>query len=345
MKLLTNIVRSRTFQWLLFWVASFWLTLQIFSQTEEIRTLDLIYVGLFHIPMVFAVHVHDQVLFKRLLLNKSFIGYGIGFFFLLGATYFIYLFSFNDLSTWIFPDYYFVALYEPVEIIGFSLVYIFVFQMIDITRSWFSQQQDIARLAQLEEENKKAELQALRSQVNPHFLFNSLNAIYSEALKKTDKAPNMILQLSDLLRYVLDQIGSDRAPLKDELDYLSNYVEMQLMRLNEPSKINFTIDGNPSELTIAPLLLINFVENCFKHADLQKKDGFIRILITINNNTLEFSAENSIPVMSFSQTELRAGTGIENSKKRLELAYPNKFGLELSSDDHIFKTNLYMELT
>lgn len=307
--------------------------------------LDLIYVSLFHIPMIFAVHAHDQVLFKRLLLDRKYIGYGVSFFFLLGATYFIYLFSFNDLSVWIFPDYYFVALYEPIEIIGFSLVYIFVFQMIDIARNWFAQQQDIARLAQLEEENKKAELKALRSQVNPHFLFNSLNAIYSEALKKTDKAPNMILQLSDLLRYVLDQIGSDRAPLKDEIDYLSNYVEMQLMRLNDPSRITFKVDGKPGDLQIAPLLLINFVENCFKHADLQSDEGFIHIHISIQDNTLKFSAENSIPVSTYSQNQLRAGTGIENSKKRLELAYPNKFGLELSSDDLIFKTNLYMELT
>lgn len=307
--------------------------------------LDLIYVGLFHVPMLFAVHVHNQLLFKKYLLNKKYLGYGVTFFFLLATTFFIYQFSFNDLSTWLFPDYYFVALYDPVKVIGFSVIYIFAFQMIDITKSWFSQQQDIARLAQLEEENKEAELKALRSQVNPHFLFNSLNAIYSESLKKTDKAPRMILQLSDLLRYVLDQIGSDRVDLKDELDYLSNYVEMQLMRLNDPSKIKYTVKGNPGELTIAPLLLINFVENCFKHSDLQSEEGYIDINLSIQGHKLEFSAENIIPVKAYTTSELRAGTGIENSKKRLELAYPNKFGLELSSDDHIFKTNLYMELT
>lgn len=306
--------------------------------------LDLIYVGLFHVPMVFAVHVHDQLLFKKYLLNKKYLGYGVSFFFLLTTTYFIYQFSFNDLSTWLFPDYYFVALYDPIEIIGFSLIYIFVFQMIDIAKSWFSQQQDIARLAQLEEENREAELKALRSQVNPHFLFNSLNAIYSESLKKTDKAPRMILQLSDLLRYVLDQIGSDRVDLKDELDYLSNYVEMQLLRLNDPSRITYIITGNPRKLTIAPLLLINFVENCFKHADLQSEGSYIDIHFTIQDHILEFSAENTIPFKTYTSSELRAGTGIQNSIKRLELAYPNKFGLELTSDDYIFKTKLYMEL-
>lgn len=277
-------------------------------------------------------------------MSKKYLGYSVTFFFLLATTYFLYLFSFNDLSGWIFPDYYFVALYEPIEVIGFSLIYIFAFQTIDITKSWFSQQRDIARLAQLEEENREAELKALRSQVNPHFLFNSLNAIYSESLKKTDKAPRMILQLSDLLRYVLDQIGSDRVKLKHELDYLSNYVEMQLMRLNEPSKITYSVTGEPGDLEIAPLLLINFVENCFKHADLQRDGSYIDIRITIQSHTLEFSAENTIPVKTYTSAELKAGTGIDNSKKRLELAYPNKFGLELSSDDHIFKTNLFMEL-
>ena len=345
MSFISNLIRSRYFQLGFFWILSFWITLEIFSQTETLRILDLIYVGLFHIPMIFVVHAHDRLLFNRLLLNGKYIGYSISFFFMLGATYFIYLFSFGQLSSWFFPDYYMVAIYEPFEVLLFSLIYVFVFQMIDITRSWFSQQQDIARLAQLEEENKEAELKALRSQVNPHFLFNSLNAIYNESINKTDKAPKMILQLSDLLRYVLDQIGSDRATLKDELDYLSNYVEMQLMRLNDPDKVKYTVVGDPGELTIAPLLLINFVENCFKHADLQKPESYIHIRLTIKDHTLEFSAENTIPVQSYSESVLRAGTGIENSRKRLELAYPNKFGLELSSDEHIFKTNLFMELT
>lgn len=342
MRKFITIIASRPIQWLLFWAVSFTLTLQIFSQTDDVRQLDLIYTGLFHLPMLFAVHSHHLLLFKKLLLNEKYVAYFASLIALLAATYFFYLFSFNQLSGWLFPDYFFVALYSAGEITGFTLIYLFAATTIDITRSWFSQQQDIARLARLEEENKKAELQALRAQVNPHFLFNSLNTIYNEALLKTDRAPQLILKLSEMLRYVVDKMEEDKVPLSEELIYLENYVEMHKERLNDPQKVTFVRKAEPGNLKLAPLLLINFVENCFKHADLSEEESFIFIRVDVFARQLKLTCKNTFfPGDSYSY---RTGAGLQNAERRLELAYPNRHNLVQSIDGNTYILELNMEL-
>lgn len=343
MNSLKSIIRNRLVQSLLFWAISFFVLLRIFAQTDDIRMIDVIYTGLFHLPMVFAVHFHDRFLFRRLMLNQRYTGYGIAFFFLLASTYFIYLFTFNKLSGWLFPDYYFVAVYSPSEIIGFTFIYLFAATTIDITRSWFSQQQDIARLAQLEEENKRAELKVLRAQVNPHFLFNSLNTIYSEALKKSDKAPKLILKLSDMLRYVVEKMNQNLVTLEEEIEYLKNFVELHKARLNDPSKVKFIISGDFSSLKIAPLLLLNFLENAFKHADLTDDDTFISIEISTRGKELRLSCSNSF-FEDDSQQIKSSGSGIENAKRRLELVYPDRHSLHIRKNENTYHLKLKLEL-
>lgn len=343
MKNLQNILTSRPFQWVLFWAVSFGITFQVFSQTDEVRLLDVIYTSLFHVPMVFAVHVHEQFIFNKLMLNRQYIGYGVSFFFLLIATYFLYLFTFNELSVWLFPDYYFVAIYSAGELIGLTLIYVFAATATDIIRSWFSQQQDIARLAQLEEENKRAELQALRAQVNPHFLFNSLNTIYNEALKKSDKAPQLILKLSGMLRYVVDKIDQDLVSLEEEVAYLKNFIGLHKERLNDPSKVKFIISGDFSSLKIAPLLLLNFVENTFKHADLTDDNAFISIEISTQAKSLTLVCTNTFFNDGSPKTN-SFGSGIENAKRRLELAYPNRHSLHIEKNENTYHLELKLEL-
>ena len=277
------------------------------------------------------------------MLNKQYAGYGVSFFFLLIATYFLYLFTFNELSGWLFPDYYFVAIYSSGELIGFTLIYVFAATATDIIRSWFSQQQDIARLAQLEEENKRAELQALRAQVNPHFLFNSLNTIYNEALKKTDKAPQLILKLSNMLRYVVDKMIQDKVLLEDEINYLKNFITLHKQRLNDPEKVRFDLEGNIGSQKIAPLLLINFVENCFKHADLTTDESFILIRLTVNDTDLILHCRNTMYTGS-SSIPKNTGSGLQNAQRRLELAYAERHDLDISEQENVYSLKLSMKL-
>ena len=339
----SKLFKGRLPMYLLFWAVSFYVCLEVFSRTDEIRLIDVIYTFLFHVPMVYAVTLHSGHLIKNFLAKGKYWLYGLMLFFLFASTYFLYKFTFEFLSGWIFPDFFLVGVYTGLELGGFVLIYLVLSSSLEFSRTWFSEINARTRVAELESEKTSTELKALRAQVNPHFLFNSLNAIYGESLKGSDKTPKMILQLSDMLRYVLDKMEAESVPLKEEVAYLQNYVDMQKNRLNDPQKVRFNIVGNMNGYAISPLLLINFLENCFKHADLQKDSGFIRMNLSLNDRHLKLTTRNTIRGQ-IDDVEESSGLGIENARKRLELAYPNAYSLDISEDNQHYEINLNIDL-
>lgn len=327
----------------LFWGVSFYAGLEFFSRTDEIRVIDVIYTFLFILPFVFVVSVHAFHLVPNYLAKSMFWAYGLTLVCLLGTVYPIYNFSFLLLSEWLFPGYYLVGTYDPFEVIGFAFFFLLISSSLEFVRSWFDGLRAKTRVSELENEKIASELKALRAQVNPHFLFNSLNTIYSEALKKSDKAPKLILKVSDMLRYVVDKMEQDLVSLKEEIEYLQNFVELHKERLNDPSKVKFLTDGDFSSLNIAPLLLLNFVENAFKHADLTDEDAFISIQVSTKETKLTLKCINSF----FEDPSLKtnsSGSGIENAKRRLELAYPDRHSLHIKKRENTYHLELKLEL-
>lgn len=329
--------------YLLFWAVSFYIGLEAFSRTGEIRAIDVVYTFLFLLPFMVVVTIHSYHFIPNYLAKSRFWLYGLSTFLLLGFTVILYSFSFTILSEWLFPNYYLVATYYPHEIVGFALLFLLISSSLEFTRSWFEGLKAKNIISELETEKKASELKALRAQVNPHFLFNSLNTIYSEALKRSDKAPKLILKLSDMLRYVVDKIDQDLVPLEKEIEYLQNFVELHKERLNDPSKVKLLIDGNFSSLKIAPLLLLNFVENAFKHADLTEEDAFISIDISSTKNNLTLKCTNTF-FKEPSQKINSSGSGIENAKRRLELAYQGRHSLQVQKTDNTYHLELKLEL-
>lgn len=338
-------LKQKGLSYLLFWAVSFYIGLEVFSFRDDYRTIDVIYTFLFHIPLVYAVSLHSFHLIPNFLAKSKFWVYGliliIG---LYGSTIPLYTLTFDVFAGWLFPDYYLVGVFTRLEFIGIVTLYLLLSSSLEFGQSWFSSLKAKSQIIELESQKTASELKVLRAQVNPHFLFNSLNTIYNEALKKSDKAPKMILKLSELLRYVLDKMDEDRVPLKEELTYLQNYVDMQLERLNNPEKINFTVKGEPGSMKIAPLLLINFVENAFKHADLQSKDGLVSIDIRLNKGSLELTSKNKIRDRSREVEKDSNGLGIENARRRLELSYPKKHTLKINNENQQYSIHLHMEL-
>ncbi|MFN1835116.1 sensor histidine kinase [Balneola sp. MJW-20] len=339
----SKIFNGRLLMYLIFWAVSFYVCLELFSRNNEIQLIDVIYAFLFHIPMVFAVTVHSLHHIQNFLAKQRFLVYGFMLFFLVIATFFLYEFTFGPLSKWLFPDFYLVGVFSPAEVLGFTLIYLILSSSLEFSRTWFGEIKARTRVAELETEKTLSELKALRAQVNPHFLFNSLNAIYGESLKGSDKTPKLILQLSDMLRYVLDKMDLDKVPLEEEVTYLKNYIDMQKRRLDHPEKVQFNVVGEIAENEISPLLLINFLENCFKHADLQDVNGFITIDLRVNDGSLELSTRNTI-LKQIDTLDSGTGLGIGNAQKRLELAYPDAYTLNLSDDGTLYELNLRMNL-
>lgn len=195
-----------------------------------------------------------------------------------------------------------------------------------------------------EKEKFQAELSFLKAQINPHFLFNTLNGIYTLAIKKSDNTPNAILKLSSIMRYVINEGHHDYVSLENEIKYIEDFVSLHKMRLASNITLDFQINIKDKSLKIAPLLLISFIENAFKHGLDTQKDCQINIHILENKNVLNLFVRNKINITDLSEEE-KSGIGIENTKKRLSLLYPNNHNLDISAIDNYFIVDLKINLT
>lgn len=207
--------------------------------------------------------------------------------------------------------------------------------------SLFENQENIRRKqVLLLQENREAELKFLRSQVNPHFLFNTLNNIYSLVYEKSAKAPDAVLKLADLMRYVLYE-KKEKVPLQKEWDYILNFVELQKLRFDYPVAIVTSSSANIGQYEIAPHLLIAFVENAFKHGDFRKGDTPLSIILSVADNEITFSVSNKTGAVN---KDTMDGIGLENVKRRLELVYPGKHRLQVQQPDSRYEIVLQLTL-
>ncbi|AEM70649.1 putative signal transduction histidine kinase [Allomuricauda ruestringensis DSM 13258] len=201
-----------------------------------------------------------------------------------------------------------------------------------------------AQIDELETTIQESELQFLRSQINPHFLFNNLNNLYSYALQESPKTPEIILEMSGVLRYMLYESKEQFVPLKKELEQLGNFIRLYKLQIEDRGEVRFDVDKIEGEYKIAPLILIVFIENAFKHSQSgQSSDIEIDISVKLSNATLEFSCKNNYEP-GFSLDSVAKGIGLKNVRKRLELLYPKKHVLKIEEADNSYNVFLRLEL-
>jgi len=190
-------------------------------------------------------------------------------------------------------------------------------------------------------ELKEQELHYLKHQIHPHFLFNTLNTIYGFALKQSLQTPEIILKLSNLLDYILYQVNKPTVSLKEEVLHIKEYIELEKIRFQDTLKVDFTSNEIDESIQIAPMLLIPFVENAFKHGSIL--NGFLNVEININvgENHLDFFVSNTI--LKGKTQKGKSGIGIENIQKRLELNYSNNFKLisKIEENRYIIKLSIF----
>lgn len=199
-----------------------------------------------------------------------------------------------------------------------------------------------AQLFRIEKEKLDAEVSFLKAQINPHFLFNTLNSIYSLAIEKSQDTPQAIVQLSELMRYILKDSGADRVELTKELQYIKNYVALQKRRLGDTVTIDFTVPETGGNGKIAPLLLMSFVENAFKYGVSPEEDAEIAIAIAIEHGKLKLAVSNK-KVRSRQEIET-TGIGIANTKGRLEHLYAGKYVLKIDDSENRFVVHLTIDI-
>lgn len=195
---------------------------------------------------------------------------------------------------------------------------------------------------ELQTKNMQSELKFLKSQINPHFLFNTLNNLYALTLKKSDLAPEIVLKLSEIMRYMLYECNEKRVFLRNELNYIQNYLDLEKLRQGQKVTINFTVKGNPDQLLVAPLIFTPFLENSFKHGLSNILDqGFVNIFLEIKDENILFLIENSkTEKMPQKQHAISGGIGLVNVKQRLELIYPNQYELIIDNSPTVYSVTL-----
>ncbi len=194
----------------------------------------------------------------------------------------------------------------------------------------------------VESEKANSELQFLKTQLNPHFLFNSLNAIYSLSAKNSKDTSEAIINLSELMRYMLYEADKDLVPLVKELEYIKNYVQLQRLRLSDSVNVKLKISGEDRDKVIPPLLFISFIENAFKYGTDYEGKTHVEINLFIENGSINFRVENKIG--TFRKQNKNSGVGLENIKNRLKLLYPASHKLEVKNDGETYIVTLKLYL-
>jgi two-component system LytT family sensor kinase len=220
------------------------------------------------------------------------------------------------------------------------LLFLIVSTLLKFMRDSITLQDVELRMKEVEKQKIEAELRALKAQVNPHFLFNTLNSLYSLSLDKSDKAPELILKLSDLMRYVIYESSDDMVPLGKQLEFLQSYVYLERLRVDENLQVDFDVKGNNFDLRVAPLLYIAFIENAFKHGSKDKNDDpYIHIVFDLEHeDRIVFTIENKVE--HFSEKKSSGGFGLSNVKKRLELLYPGRHELKIAESTSLYRVEL-----
>ena len=227
------------------------------------------------------------------------------------------------------------------------LVFLVITTLIKFTRDSIALQDANLRIKEIERENVESELRVLKAQINPHFFFNTLNSIYSLSLDGSEKTPELILKLSELMRYILYETRDDYVSMQRQLEFLQSYIYLERLRTDEKIKIEMEIKGEDMDLMVAPLLFVPFIENAFKHV-LKEKDNPSFILISFD---LTHPAEILISVknkkynspLPFNRNN--EGIGLANVRKRLNLLYPAKHELTISDTGDVFEVRLTLELS
>ena len=326
-----------------FWLF-FWVLLSIsFLRFQPIEQ-SLVTAALVVFPFVIPVYIHNYI-FGYFFIRKQYILYLLLLIFL--VVFFGYLIG--QFQNYIDPD-------GKAETYGIVLFFILLYTGAHYFKTGTQQRMKIKQeedrranvemeLRELESKQAIAELDLLKSQVNPHFLFNSLNSIYSLILSDSEIAGNAVLKLSDLMRYILDSSKKRKVLVKHELQFIENYVELEKIRLGNKAEVTYNFSGDTGGRIISPMLLIPFIENCFKHGiGVRIGDNKIDITLKLSESTLVLITSNTIAPKRINPDRKKSGTGIDNVRKRLELLYAQKHELEIVGNDNKFDVILKLEI-
>jgi sensor histidine kinase YesM len=328
----------------LLWSCSFLILLFLFSGSSSPKKIDYMYTASFIFTLVFPVSLNLYWLVPSYLKKEKYLFFSLLFI--------VNLIFFAELNPWIFnvlvnnffKDYFFISYHNSIEIYFIFFVFFILSVLIKLAEDWVSLNQLENKTLKIQKQQIENQLYYLKGQINPHFLFNSLNVLYSLAIDEKKEVTNAILQLSDILRYVIYDVNADTITIKKEIELLKNYIDFEKNRHVNNSTVTFE-DEVDEDTEIYPMLLLPLLENSFKHGlKSGVKNPYIEVKLITKNKKLEFTISNNFQAITTSNKKENSGIGLKNIKKNLTLIYPDKHFLSIENTDAIFTVKLTIDL-
>jgi two-component system sensor histidine kinase AlgZ len=307
-----------------------WGKASVFGAVQLIISMSIAYINYFY-------------LLPRLLSHKKLWRYLIEFFvpFIILITARVHLQRFL-IDGYTYQRNHFYSTFYIVEVCVITLFIAIFIGMLRFAADWFEL---AAKQRELENQQLTAELNFLKAQINPHFLFNTLNNLYYLAYTQSANTTEVISKLSQMMRYMIYDTNHQQVPLTKEIEYMQNYISLERLRLNDQIPIKFEIQGNPEGVLITPLIFITFLENAFKHGVSNNFPGaWVNIHLRLDGKECVYEVENSKIPSTKPESEEKSGIGLQNVKRRLELSYPDRYTLTIEdkSDRYAIKLNIIL---
>jgi two-component system LytT family sensor kinase len=288
-----------------------------------------------------ASYINIYILFPRLLKQKQYFMYVVSVLLTVSLSCLILVVAFlfspaisyaSKSSIWTFDFFVTNAI---------SVSYTLAITMsLKLVKQWYERERLTDNLEKIQTET---ELKYLKHQINPHFLFNSLNSLYALTLTKSDKAPELVLKLSEILRYVLYDSSERWVPLDKEINYIKSYLALEEIRNGDRLKVDFNIEGDTSGKKVAPLIFLTFLENSFKHGIAASTgEGFVHVNMKVTEDEIHFHLTNSKPKEAEKAISKLGGIGLVNLKKRLQILYEGRHALRISEKDQAYTVDLVL---
>lgn len=323
------------------WSLAFVILLFIFAKGKSPITVDYIYTVIFLSALAIPVVINFYVLIPKFLKQEKYLIYF--------AAFIINLIVFALLSCWLlqpildtlFPNYFFVSYLSKPNIFLVFSIFLVATTLFKLAEDWFYFNTNENKILRLKNLQIETQLSALRAQINPHFLFNSLNVIYALALEKKEDTTKAIVQLSDILRYVIYDSDTERVTLKDEIELLKNYIAFQNHRVEIPKATILDLDVKDLQFKIYPMLLLPLLENSYKHGIIAGETKTpIQIELFQNENQFRFTITNANLNTKNSLDDKHSGVGLDNLRNNLNLVYPSQHQFIVEETNEIFKVKL-----
>lgn len=312
---------------------------------EEVGFLDTLYRSGIHVGFNMLVAYLNYFIFLPRFLDRKKLGRYLIEFFIPFAVLMIIRVHLQRYAVdgYTYQARYFYSNLFIVQATATSLFVTIFVGLLRFAKDWFELE---ARRKEVENARLSAELNYLKAQINPHFLFNTLNNLYYLAYSKSDNTTEVIAKLSQMMRYMISEGDQEKVLLGKEIEYMQSYIALEQLRLNNALPVQFDVHGNVNGQKIAPFILIPFLENAFKHGvHGTRNNSWITLSLTLQQNLCEFIVENSKHKDAVLQPEQRSGIGLQNVKRRLELSYPQQHVLHITDEADRYRVALKISLS